>query len=59
VFKDKYNQETGIAFERIMGIDVINGQGYQNYREVMAPILKLFGGAFDYKIDEELVLISK
>jgi uncharacterized protein (DUF1330 family) len=45
-----------MAFERIMGIDVVDDQEYQYYRESMGPILKSFGGSFgfDFKIAEVL-----
>lgn len=45
-----------MAFERIMGIDIINEQEYTKYREAMSPILKSFGGSFgfDFKVSEVL-----
>lgn len=45
-----------MSFERIMGLDVINDEEYQNYRENMIPILHSFGGSFgfDFKIAEVL-----
>lgn len=45
-----------MSFERIMGLDVINDEEYQNYRENMIPILHFFGGSFgfDFKIAEVL-----
>jgi len=48
-----------MAYERIMGLDVIDDQEYQKYREAMQPILKAFGGSFgfDFKVSE--VLLSK
>ncbi|KGJ93636.1 DUF1330 domain-containing protein [Colwellia psychrerythraea] len=48
-----------MAYERIMGLDVIDEQEYQQYREAMMPILKSFGGSFgfDFKVSE--VLLSK
>ena len=48
-----------MAYERIMGIDVIDEQEYQKYREAMMPILHSFGGSFgfDFKVSE--VLLSK
>jgi uncharacterized protein (DUF1330 family) len=48
-----------MAFERIMGIDVIDQQEYQRYREAMAPILKAFGGSFGYDFTVSEVLRSK
>ncbi len=48
-----------MAFERIMGLHVIDNDEYQRYREGMMPILESFGGSFgfDFKVAE--VLISK
>ena len=48
-----------MAYERIMGLDVIDDQKYQKYREAMTPILQSFGGSFgfDFKVSE--VLLSK
>ena len=45
-----------MSFERIMGLDVINDEEYQRYRECMIPILKSFGGnfGFDFKVSEVL-----
>ena len=45
-----------MSFERIMGLDVINDEDYQRYRECMIPILKSFGGnfGFDFKVSEVL-----
>ena len=45
-----------MAFERIMGLEVINGEEYQKYRKHMMPILHSFGGSFgfDFKINEVL-----
>ena len=48
-----------MSYERIMGLEVIDDEQYQKYREGMTPILESFGGyfGFDFKIAE--VLISK
>jgi len=45
-----------MSFERIMGLEVINEEEYQKYRENMIPILQSFGGSFgyDFKIGEVL-----
>ena len=45
-----------MPFERIMGLDVIDDEEYQRYREGMIPILESFGGSFgfDFKIAEVL-----
>lgn len=45
-----------MSFERIMGLEVINEEEYQKYRENMIPILHSFGGSFgfDFKVSEVL-----
>jgi uncharacterized protein (DUF1330 family) len=45
-----------MSFERIMGLEVINDEEYQKYRDNMMPILHSFGGSFgfDFKINEVL-----
>jgi uncharacterized protein (DUF1330 family) len=45
-----------MSFERIMGLEVINEDEYQRYREHMMPILHSFGGSFgfDFKVNEVL-----
>jgi len=45
-----------MSFERIMGLEVINDEEYQKYRENMIPILDSFGGefGFDFKVNEVL-----
>ena len=45
-----------MSFERIMGLDVIDDEEYQRYREGMIPILETFGGSFgfDFKVAEVL-----
>ena len=45
-----------MSFERIMGLEVINDEEYQKYRDNMIPILHSFGGdfGFDFKINEVL-----
>ena len=48
-----------MSFERIMGLDVINDEEYQRYREGMTPILESFGGSFGYDFKIEEVLKSK
>jgi uncharacterized protein (DUF1330 family) len=48
--------EVSMSFERIMGLEVINDEEYQKYRENMIPIFHSFGGSFgfDFKISEVL-----
>ena len=48
-----------MSYERIMGLDVIDDQEYQKYREAMAPILKSFGGSFGFDFKVSKVLLSK
>ena len=48
-----------MAFERIMGLDVVDEVEYQKYREQMTPILGAFGGAFGYDFKISAVLKSK
>ena len=48
-----------MAFERIMGLDVIDDQEYQKYREAMLPILDKFGGSFGFDFLVSQVLLSK
>jgi uncharacterized protein (DUF1330 family) len=45
-----------MSFERIMGLDVVNDEEYQKYREHMIPILHSFGGSFgfDFRVNEVL-----
>lgn len=48
-----------MAYEIIMGLDVIDDQEYQKYREAMMPILKSFGGSFGFDFRVSEVLLSK
>ncbi|GAA0821168.1 hypothetical protein GCM10009111_27780 [Colwellia asteriadis] len=48
-----------MAFERIMGLEVIDDKEYQYYREAMEPLLKRFGGAFGYDFKVAEVLRTK
>jgi len=48
-----------MAYERIMGLDVIDDQGYDRYRAAMMPILKSFGGSFGFDFRISDVLLSK
>ena len=45
-----------MSYETIVGLQVINDIEYNNYREAMTPILKLYGGGFryDFKVSETL-----
>ncbi|MEW6997468.1 DUF1330 domain-containing protein [Colwelliaceae bacterium BS250] len=48
-----------MSFERIMGLEVINDERYQKYRENMIPILHSFGGSFGFDFKVSDVLKSK
>jgi uncharacterized protein (DUF1330 family) len=48
-----------MAYERIMGLDVTDDQGYKAYRTAMMPILQSFGGAFGFDFRVSEVLLSK
>jgi uncharacterized protein (DUF1330 family) len=42
-----------------MGLEVIDDQEYQKYREAMMPILHSFGGSFGFDFIVSEVLLSK
>ena len=46
-------------FERIIGLNIINENKYQNYRDGMLPILKTYGGSFGYDFKVSEVLLSQ
>lgn len=48
-----------MAYERVMGLQVIDDEAYQKYREGMEPILNRMGGAFGYDFKIAEVLRSK
>ena len=48
-----------MPYERIMGLNVIDDQEYQRYRQAMLPILHSYGGAFGYDFRVSEVLLSK
>ena len=45
-----------MSFENLVGLQVIDEDGYRQYRDAMTPILKRFGGGFryDFRISEVL-----
>jgi len=45
-----------MAFERLVGLNVVDDEAYQSYRDEMTPILKSYGGgfAYDFKVAEVL-----
>ncbi len=48
-----------MSFERIMGLNVIDDEEYQRYREAMLPILGAYGGRFGYDFRVSEVLLSE
>ena len=48
-----------MAYERVMGLEVIDDRIYQQYRDAMAPILTSYGGAFGFDFRVSEVLLSK
>jgi uncharacterized protein (DUF1330 family) len=48
-----------MSFERIMGLEIIDDEVYQQYRENMIPILNHFGGSFGFDFKVSDVLKSK
>jgi len=48
-----------MSYERVIGLNVIDDQEYQRYREAMLPILKTYGGSFGYDFRVSEVLLSK
>jgi len=48
-----------MCFERIMGLEIIYDEVYQQYRENMIPILDNFGGSFGFDFKVSDVLKSK
>ena len=45
-----------MAFERLVGLNVVDDEAYQSYRDEITPILKSYGGgfAYDFKVAEVL-----
>jgi uncharacterized protein (DUF1330 family) len=52
-------EESMAIFERIMGLHVVDDDGYQKYRAGMEPILVSIGGSFGYDFRIAEVLRSK
>ncbi|MCV2403254.1 DUF1330 domain-containing protein [Marinomonas sp. C2222] len=48
-----------MAYQRIMGLEVIDQGIYQKYREAMMPILATFGGEFTFDFTVSEVLLSQ
>ena len=45
-----------MAFEMLVGLNVVDDEAYRSYRDEMTPILKSYGGGFgyDFKVSEVL-----
>lgn len=48
-----------MAFEMLLGMEIINDEGYSNYRREMTPILTSYQGKFGYDFKISEVLISE
>jgi len=48
-----------MALEMLVGLHVVDDEGYQSYRDEMTPILKSYGGGFGYDFKVSEVLKSK
>ena len=48
-----------MAFEMLVGLNVVDDEAYQSYRDEMSPILKSYGGGFGYDFKVSEVLKSK
>jgi uncharacterized protein (DUF1330 family) len=57
--RNRYNasREEPMSYENLVGLDVTDEKGYDQYRRAMSPILGKFGGGFryDFKISEILI----
>ena len=48
-----------VAVEMLVGLNVVDDEAYQSYRDEMTPILKSYGGGFGYDFKVSEVLKSK
>ena len=48
-----------MAVEMLVGLNVVDDEAYQSYRDEMTPILKSYGGGFGYDFKVSEVLKSK
>ena len=48
-----------MALEMLVGLHVVDDEGYQSYRNEMTPILESYGGGFGYDFKIAEVLKSK
>jgi uncharacterized protein (DUF1330 family) len=45
-----------VAYERIFGLEVVDQDGYTQYREEMVPLMEAAGGTFRFDFDVARVL---
>ncbi len=48
-----------MSYEILVGLNVLNDQMYQRYRDAMKPILTAYGGGFGYDFRVSEVLLSE
>ncbi len=48
-----------MAIVTLVGLQIVDEEGYQTYRDQMMPFLERFGGGFDYDFTVSNVLKSK
>ena len=50
-----------MAYEMLVGLNILDEEAYQLYRDEMTPILETYGGAFgyDFKVSEVLKSLTK
>lgn len=48
-----------MPFEALVGLEVVDDESYNNYRKEMTPILKKYGGGFNYDFKISKTLKSK
>ena len=48
-----------MTYERLVALNVIDDQRYEDYRQAMKPILLSYGGKFGYDFEVSKVLISE
>lgn len=48
-----------MAFEMLVGLNVVDDEGYQSYRDEMTPFLESLGGGFGYDLRVSEVLKSE
>ncbi len=48
-----------MVFERLVGLNVVDDEAYQSYRDEMTPILESYGGGFSYDFKVSEILKSK